>query len=97
MFNSTFKGNTAVMGGVAFLEKNSTAKFFDCSFESNYATVGGVFYGEYHRSLLLQNYLIINNSAIDSSILYSQLSFENITFNSGYIAANNEITKIKTI
>lgn len=53
VFNTTFKGNSAVMGGVAFLDKNSSAKFYDCSFESNYAFVGGVFFGEHHRSLLL--------------------------------------------
>ena len=94
VFNSTFKGNSARMGGVVFLDKNSSAKFYDCSFESNFAFVGGVFFGEQHRSLFMQNYLIINNSAITSSILYSQLSYENSTFNTGHIANNNELIKI---
>jgi hypothetical protein len=30
VFNSTFKGNSAIMGGVIFLDNNSSAKFYDC-------------------------------------------------------------------
>jgi len=44
----------------------------------------------------LQNYLIKNNSAFSSSIMYSQFSFENTTFNTGYIASNNEMINVNT-
>ena len=39
----------------------------------------------------MKDYIILNNSAAISSIIYSELSYANITFDTGYIANNNNI------
>lgn len=83
------------MGGVVFLKNNGSASFFNCSFVENFAQVGGLFYGEHHKSLEIKYFNIFNNSAITSSIMYSQLSYENTTFDTG-IASNNEVNQSLT-
>ena len=81
--NTIFENNTALLGGVMFIEQQSLVTCMNCTFINNFAAEGGVVaasdngYFIFNDSLFTNNIAIAGlisntfNSAIESSIISS--------------------------
>ena len=94
--NTLFENNTALLGGVIFVEQQSVVNCLNCTFNNNFAVEGGVVavsndgYFVFEQSQFTNNYaiagLVVNIfiSAIESKIVTSSIT-NNIFVDSGLI------------
>ena len=84
--NTIFENNTAVLGGVMFIEQQSVVTCMNCTFTNNFAVEGGVVatfdngYFIFNDSIFTNNYAIAGlvanmySSSTESTIAYSQIT-----------------------
>ena len=78
VYNSTFKNNISIHGGVANVQDSSVIQFFDCNFTHNFALQSGVIqssdngYFELYRSYINNNYA--NSLSVSEIFIVTQSS-----------------------
>lgn len=96
VYNSTFKNNMSIYGGVANIQDNSVIKFFDCNFTYNFALQSGVIqssnngYYELYRSYINNNYA--NSLSVSEIFIVTQPSiFSNCTVFDNLVLTKSQI------
>lgn len=70
IFNSQFRRNNGLQGGVFFIEKNARVTIEDSVFEDNFACQGGVLYLVNDVEMTINNAIFIGNFAFRASLFY---------------------------